>query len=115
MDDDWGRVASWLERELALQGVSLRSLETSHRVNYRTTKGLLDGQPVTRRAALTNLANALGYEGDAIDRVLRGEEPVRLPGEGDSTEQRFRLIEADLAQVKATVAQIVDELARGAG
>ena len=115
MDDDWGRVAAWLERELALQGVSLRSLETSHRVNYRTTKGLLEGQPVTRRATLTNLANALGYEGDAIDRILRGEEPVRIAADGDSTERRLTAVEVDLARVRADVAQILRLLDRGAG
>lgn len=115
VDDDWARVAAWLERQLALQGVSLRSLESSHKVNYRTTKGLLEGQPVTRRATLTNLANALGYEGDAIDRLLRGQEPVKLPTMDGDVDRRLTSVERELAEVRADVAEILRRLGPGSG
>jgi transcriptional regulator with XRE-family HTH domain len=81
-DDGWDAVAAWLQQEIERQGLTLRRIEVEGNVAYRTVQKLLDGVPVSRRDALARLADFLGYEPDAIDRIRRGET-VRRKGQAD--------------------------------
>lgn len=84
-DDDarWDLVATWLEREIQEQGLTLRRIETEGKVAYRTVQKLLDGEGVARRDALARLATYLGYRADAFDRLLRGVSPVPIDTDGE--------------------------------
>ena len=74
-DEGWDLVATRLDHEISRRGLTLRAIETATGVNYRTLQKLLAGERVTRRDRLAALSRYLGWQGDAFERIRRGEEP----------------------------------------
>jgi transcriptional regulator with XRE-family HTH domain len=93
----WHLVAERVQQEIDRQGLSLRAVEIGTGLNFRTIKKLLAGEPMARRDRLSVLAQFLGWEGDAFERIRQGREPVPLdkpiPDDASAEELRFRAIE----------------------
>jgi hypothetical protein len=77
-EEDWGRVAAAFKAQLKRVGLwtSSRKRSAASGVGFETWEKLLSGAPVTRRDAQERMAVGVGWPGDAIERILAGEDPA---------------------------------------
>jgi hypothetical protein len=105
MDDDagWDLVAQRLRQEFLRRSLAPTSVATAIRMDSRTMTALLDGKGISRTHRLGDLANYLGWEGDAFDLIRRGEEPVPLQKSNEPDEFRFRSLERRVDRLEALI------------
>lgn len=100
----WDEVAAWLNREMERQQMSASKLAAAANMDMRTLNRLLRGEGVLRADRRAAVALALGFEGDAISRILAGEEPpTRAAASDGGDELRFRSIERRLDRLEALI------------
>lgn len=75
-DDDWQRVGKAVnDRFVALRLTKAELIERSG-VSFKTLSGYLEGEPIRRVDKRRDLARALGWTIDSIDRSLDGLPPI---------------------------------------
>lgn len=81
-NEDWEHVGEHLRERMARLMISKAELIERSGVSFKTLAGYLSGAPIRRIDKRRDLALALMWEPDAIDRILRNEMPIEL-GQAD--------------------------------
>lgn len=75
-DDGWRRIPEALSTRMGERGATKTQIVRRGGVDWGTINKLLSGEPVRREDALWRVAEFLGWQADAFDRIRRGDPPI---------------------------------------
>lgn len=81
VDEDWRRVGRAIEQRIADRLLSKSEVIQASGVSDKTLNGYIAGEPIKRIDKKRDLAKALGWTPDSIDRIYRGEDPIEVAGQ----------------------------------
>lgn len=99
----WSVVAAAISARMDELGISRAELQRQANISDKTMARYLDGEPIIRKDKRYDLARALGWTPNSIDRMLDGEAPTleEPPLDEDRIAREFRLLrEAILAEIR---------------
>jgi transcriptional regulator with XRE-family HTH domain len=72
---EWSAVGAAIDQRMKDLGLTTAEVIRASGVSFKSLKGYIAGKPIKRRDKARTLAAALGWPGDAFDRILAGETP----------------------------------------
>lgn len=109
----WRRVARRLNERMTELRISKATLIERSGISFKTITRYLDGEPIRSIEKRTDLARALHWTDDSIDRILRGDGPVPLAVEEyDDIRRPAPVSSADLALVEQQLRREFDRVDR---
>lgn len=113
-DDRWDDVAKHVADAMQRQAMSQTDLAAKSGVSAFTVRRVMRGESGRyREDRLAKISVALGWPGNGIDRILRGETPDDFPEAGPSVEVALEEALAEVAELRREVrsfAARLDEL-----
>lgn len=112
--DDWLRLAATISNRMDELQITKAELLRSSGWTGTTLAEYLDGRPRTKWRAdkLRDLSVALGWSGDYLDRVLRGEDPGPPPSGHGGTEGWPVWLEEWLRGEISSIREMMERLAQ---
>lgn len=109
--DAWGRVAETVKRRRTSLGLSQRqAARLADDISPTTWQSLeTHGQAVSDLTAAA-MCRALGWREDSFELIRRGRKPIEdgEPPRGGSAGDRLRVLEAEMAEVKAQLRGLIE-------
>jgi transcriptional regulator with XRE-family HTH domain len=104
MDDGaWKRVGVRVRSRREELGLTQERFAAQASVGTATVRLIESaGRETYNRSTIVNVARALGWTPDSIDRILKGGEPEEAPESEKSAEERLAELEARVAALEAS-------------
>lgn len=116
--DAWMNVAAAIDARMAELGIDQRTVvsraeDAGAKLSQSSLGKLLSGaRPSYRPTTLRVTSLALGWSGDSIERILRGEPPEVVAGE-DSLARRVAILEETTETLRRVLTEIRDRQVHG--
>lgn len=78
MERRWKQIGDLIESFVTHEGLTWERFYDVSGVSEATVSKIRKGEPIVRRDKRAEICRVLGWTGDSIDRILRGEEPVAV-------------------------------------
>jgi transcriptional regulator with XRE-family HTH domain len=107
--DGWGQVAELVAQRFAELSLSKAQFIERSGVSSHTINAVLRGEPVQRADKRGDIAAALGWSRDSIDRILAGGPPILTSPSAADERARLDAIDGRLGRIEELLGQLVGE------